>query len=389
LLDRGFVVDHGSHSVAFPWDEIDSVREIRSEIISHGAYHVERLLEVRRRDGKTVRLNTYYRDADALYEAIQAAVFERLFPRAREALEAGRPVGFGPVRLTAEGFDDGGLQLLPWVEYAGFTVNKAFLNIRKRGQKSDWFSRALREIPNARVLLALLETGRHGLGVIDAGPPSRAPAPKVMTAKKQDAARFYLGSAAFLGLLVGPGCGYLTWQQFLLHRRGTATPSEIRLEDLARGGPPANVHVRVTDFAPGPKVVIDNRNEHGRNVFVPLFPRGAEPRGGLLKVVLKSSKVRNEQGVRSLRAQHAITGVIVNDIDNIGLQQKAELSSLYPFADIDSALLLAHDYRFPNTTLLALYTAGSAALVLVGLGSAVGRFVLALNPKPREFPFLS
>ncbi len=292
------------------------------------------------------------------------------------------------MRLTAQGFDDGGLQLLPWVDYAGFTVDKAFLTIRKRGQKSDWFSRALRDIPNARVLIALLQAGPNSLGVHAARPPLPAAAPKVMTAKKQDAARFYLGAFAFLGLLLGPGCVYLTWQQFLLHRRGTATPKEIRLEDLARGGPPANVHVRVTDFSPGPRFVIDNRHEHGQNIFIPLFPRGAEPRGGLLKVVLKSSKVRNEEGVQSLRAHNSITGVIVNDIDNIGLQQKAKLSNLYPFANIDSALLLAHDYRFPNTTLLALYAAGSAALVLVGLASALGSVMLALKPKPRQFPFL-
>lgn len=42
------------------------------------------------RDGKTVRLNSHYRDVDGLFEVIQAAVFERLLPKAREALEAGR-----------------------------------------------------------------------------------------------------------------------------------------------------------------------------------------------------------------------------------------------------------------------------------------------------------
>ena len=84
VLDRGFVVDHGTRAVAFPWDEIESVREIRSEGMAHGGHHVERVLEVRRRDGNSVRLNTHYRDADAL-TVIQAAVFERLLPKARQA----------------------------------------------------------------------------------------------------------------------------------------------------------------------------------------------------------------------------------------------------------------------------------------------------------------
>ena len=260
-----------------------------------------------------------------------------------------------------------------------FHRRQSVLDHPEAHQKSDWFSRALRNIPNARVLVALLQAGPNSLEKLSSRRLSPAAAPKVMTAKSKTQ-RVYLGAFAFLGLLLGPGCGYVTWQQYLLHRRGNATPKEIRLEDVARGGPPANVHVRVTDFSPGPKFVIDNRHEHGQNVFIPLFPRGVEPRGGHLKVMLKSSKVRNEEGVRSLRGQNSITGVIVNDIDNIGFQQKAELSSLYPFADIDSALLLAHDYSFPTTTLLALYAAGSAAFVLVGLASAVGSVMLRSSP---------
>jgi hypothetical protein len=70
------------------------------------------------------------------------------------------------------------------------------------------------------------------------------------------------------------------------------------------------------------------------------------------------------------------------------LQQKAELSSLYPFVDLDTAPIMAHDYRFPNTSLISFFVAGSAALVLVGLGSAVGHLGLALNPKAQQFSFL-
>ncbi len=54
-----------------------------------------------------------------------------------------------------------------------------------------------------------------------------------------------------------------------------------------------------------------------------------------------------------------------------------------------SQRLIGLNYRFPNTTRLALYAAGSAALVLVGLASAVGSFMFTLKPKPRQFQFLS
>jgi hypothetical protein len=157
VLDGGFVVDHGHYAVAFPWDDIESVRETLLDVRSYGVHvRTERLLDVRRRDGERVKLNSHFREVDALAEAIESAVTERLLPKARDALEKGRPVGFGPVRLTPQGFDDGGLQVLPWEEYDGATIKEGFLNVRKRGQKSDWFSRPLGELPNGRILLALL-----------------------------------------------------------------------------------------------------------------------------------------------------------------------------------------------------------------------------------------
>ncbi len=156
LLEHGFVVEDGHRVLAFRWDEIESLRESITEVIGHGVHYVERTLVVCRRDGKTARLHSHYKDIDELCEAIQAAVCTRLVARAKKAIAEGKPVGFGPVRLTREGFDDGGLKLLPWKEYAGAVVEKGYLNVRSWGQKSDWFSRPMGDITNFRVLLALL-----------------------------------------------------------------------------------------------------------------------------------------------------------------------------------------------------------------------------------------
>jgi hypothetical protein len=157
VLDGGLVVDHGHYAVAFPWDEIESVKEALLDVRYYGfSVRTDRLLDVRRRDGEQVKLNSHFRDIDALCEAIQSRVTDCLLPKAREALRQGRPVGFGPVRLTAQGFDDGGRHLLAWEDYEGATIKEGFLNVRRCGQKSDWFSRPLGEIANARVLLALL-----------------------------------------------------------------------------------------------------------------------------------------------------------------------------------------------------------------------------------------
>ena len=65
-------------------------------------------------------------------------------------------------------------------------------------------------------------------------------------------------------------------------------------------------------------------------------------------------------------------GVIVNDVDKLGNNQNVTLTEQYTFADVGSALILEHDRAFPTVTRLALYVAGSVALFLAGVGSAVG-----------------
>ncbi len=125
-----------------------------------------------------------------------------------------------------------------------------------------------------------------------------------------------------------------------------------------------------------------------QTVFIPLFPPGAEPRGGLLHVILKTAKAKDQAGLQRLALQPALTGVIVNSVTNLGFKQKAELSEQYPFADLGAALILEHDYLFPTTAVISLYIAGCAALWLIGLGSVIALVVLAMKPRPKEFAFL-
>jgi hypothetical protein len=174
-----------------------------------------------------------------------------------------------------------------------------------------------------------------------------------MNARKQEDVKTYLKAGILFGLLGGPMCGYLTKSEFALNSRGTDTPKEVRLADLANGGRPDNVHVRVTDFALGPKYVAETKGGAWQSIVIPIFPPGVEPRGGNVKVVFKSSSVKDDAGLRKLAGQPALTGVIVNDVDNLGFDQKLKLSEQYTFADVGSALILA-DRAFPTMTRLAL-----------------------------------
>ena len=181
VFANGFVSIRRKKVFSCRWDEIASVRESMSKVDNpRGEFHLalqlscflsqEHWLIVKRRDGKEIRLDGHIRDIQDLGNILQSEAMARLLPRAVEALKQGRPVGFGPVRLTPEGLDTGN-EALGWdkvesvllgpdmpVESQHMTFSTSILTIRKRGMKNDWFSRAFGDIPNALVLLALLNS---------------------------------------------------------------------------------------------------------------------------------------------------------------------------------------------------------------------------------------
>jgi hypothetical protein len=67
----------------------------------------------------------------------------------------------------------------------------------------------------------------------------------------------------------------------------------------------------------------------------------------------RSSSVKDDDGLCKLAGQPALTGVIVNDVDNLANDQKLKLSEQYTFADIGSALIL-QDRSYPTSTRLRL-----------------------------------
>lgn len=93
--------------------------------------------------------------------------------------------------------------------------------------------------------------------------------------------------------------------------------------------------------------MVETKGGAWKSIVIPIFPTGVEPRGGNVKVVYKSGSIKNDAGLRQLAGQPALTGVIVNDVDNLGFDQKLKLSEQYTFADVGSALILA-DRSYPT-----------------------------------------
>lgn len=139
------------------WDEIDTVTETITNVYLHGVFtHTEHHLRVKRRDGKQLAIDANLKGIQELCNTVQSEALTRLYPIAVQALKNGCRVGFGPLRLSSEGIDNG-TEVLWWGEIERVELDAGILTVRAWGMKRDWFSRPLGEIPNARILLALLE----------------------------------------------------------------------------------------------------------------------------------------------------------------------------------------------------------------------------------------
>jgi hypothetical protein len=150
------------------WADVDEVSERRTEAYYKSGPDAEPVLTdlfhqltLVTADGRTHPLDvSYRRDAEAVADVIQQRLVPYLLPRARKAVRAGDEVAFGPLRVLPTGLATGGGPLggeseLPWREVARIELTNGHLVVTARGG-AVWFQAAYGDVPNARVLLALL-----------------------------------------------------------------------------------------------------------------------------------------------------------------------------------------------------------------------------------------
>jgi hypothetical protein len=157
VFDDGFVSRHRGRAFPCRWDHIETVTESITNVYLNGSYsHTAHKLVIQRQDGKQITLDQDIDSIQELAETIQGNAVQHLLPRAAKALNSGKAVGFGPVRLTENGIDNG-KDLLAWDEIEGVKLEHGILSIRKKGLQKDWFSRPIAEMPNARVFLGVVD----------------------------------------------------------------------------------------------------------------------------------------------------------------------------------------------------------------------------------------
>jgi len=158
VFPEGLVRLHRGEAQAFCWEEIDQVWQKKNE----GAHWATRAwrgvltLKVQTADGRRLSFDDSLPRLAELAQILCRETLPFLRPQAEAACEAGNTLHFGKLRMSRQGLSQG-KETLPWSDLQKIKVNGVQLLIYKKGKWTHSLNCSLADVPNAHVLLALLE----------------------------------------------------------------------------------------------------------------------------------------------------------------------------------------------------------------------------------------
>jgi len=154
------------------WSEVATVTESQivgdlQSVLQASVRGEDHYFRVRCRDGTELVFRNFLDDLPWLAKILQRETLPHLMPPAVAALEKGEVLYFGPLVLDQEGIRSGEERRLAWDEVEDMKVANAVLLVMQRGKRWAWFKTPLGEVPNAHVLLALVQGCRKKAPSID------------------------------------------------------------------------------------------------------------------------------------------------------------------------------------------------------------------------------
>jgi hypothetical protein len=151
----------GGQTTVMRWEDINIVQrglDVNNQrlVISTAA-----LLILKDRQGKDWVFNETISDLRQLREMIEEHTLKFMLSPALEALESGAVIGFGDISVGSEGIHCG-RDTLPWDLLDRAEASKGRLILYSRNRKRPFGRVELTKVPNAHVLLALVERARTG-----------------------------------------------------------------------------------------------------------------------------------------------------------------------------------------------------------------------------------
>jgi hypothetical protein len=205
-----------------------------------------------------------------------------------------------------------------------------------------------------------------------AAPSFSEPLPATRPRRSRGLARDLLVTGALLGILIGPGLAYLTYQRQQVLERGKPEPRAFRVAELGKNGPGDNIHVKISDFEFGDKYALTTRNGSWAAIALPAFPTGKLGDSKSLRVLVRTTRVRDERALQEFGKRKEIEGVVINSIYEWE-HDKEYMRQAYPGVDTSRIWVVEESYTFPNAgEIKTMYTASSTIIglaVFCGIGS--------------------
>jgi hypothetical protein len=169
-----------------------------------------------------------------------------------------------------------------------------------------------------------------------------------------------------LAMIVGGGVlVFLGIQEMRLAGASKSEPQSITCAQLIKNGVGDNAHVAMGDFYIPNSAFCYEGSKYGsewKTIWIPAVPTDGEyfkrlqalhkagklgdgpiaPQPHEIRLIIKSTKVKNEAQLNALDSQETIQGMIVNKIDSLGTKERKILAESYRGVDLDSCLILEH-----------------------------------------------
>jgi hypothetical protein len=179
----------------------------------------------------------------------------------------------------------------------------------------------------------------------------------------------------FTGLAL---CYFLGYRERQLGRAASDVPEPLSLQQLIDRGPGGNPHVEVRDFrlpsGPGEYVVVaDPSGQRWEQVYIPAVP-SAGPDPPAAYAVVRSTRLRDPEGVRDLGQRPTLRGMVVNALGPVPAGVNDRLARQHPGIDFASCVILEEGATPPPPgRAVAGWVVGLAFCALGGLAIWRGR----------------
>jgi hypothetical protein len=178
--------------------------------------------------------------------------------------------------------------------------------------------------------------------------------------------------------IIGGVLGFLGFQEWRLSAGAKDKPQEISLKDLIAKGPGDNAHIVLKDFLLCENFIVESKKNSNTwsKAWNPIVPREGAPDKINLKpssfgAILMCPAARNQGDLDRIAQNATLKGMVINEIQSLGAEEKKVLKQSYPNTDFDKCWIIEPDRQPAGMGKLVAFLGGGALLLVGGVGAMI------------------